>query len=69
MSKRKLNLERPGNWVPACGGTEEPFLADDGRTRLLYCWHTGTGQHAYMNLETDMVIPDDEIGAYLRTHA
>jgi hypothetical protein len=40
--------------VPACGGTERPFLDQDGR-RLLYCVDLRAGQHAYLDLDQDMV--------------
>lgn len=48
-----------GNWYPACGGTEEPFVTRNG-FRLMYCWQPATGRHAYINLETDIVMTDDE---------
>jgi hypothetical protein len=48
-----------GNWVPACGGTEVPFKTRSG-FRLLYCWQPSTGNHAYLNLDTDMLLSDDE---------
>jgi len=31
-----------GRWVPASGGTEEPYRTRSGIC-VLYCWHTGTG--------------------------
>ena len=49
--------EARGFWKPACGGTETPFKFE-GQT-YLYCWHTGTGKHAYIHLESDMPMPDD----------
>lgn len=48
-----------GPWVPACGGTEVPFTTRNG-FRLLYCFHPSTGKHAYMNLDTDMIMTDEE---------
>ena len=48
-----------GNWVPACGGTEVPFMTRSG-VRLLYCWQQSTGRHAYLNCETDLIISDEE---------
>lgn len=48
-----------GNWYPACGGTEVPFRTRGGHT-LLYVWQPATGRHAYLNLDTDIVLSDDE---------
>jgi hypothetical protein len=52
------------NWVPASGGTETPFVARSG-SRLLYCWQPSTGRHAYLNLENDMILSDDEAKMHL----
>ena len=60
---RRVKLDQ-GNWVPACGGTETPFTARNGM-RLLYCWHTGTGEHAYINLDTDMPLSQADAEAVL----
>ncbi len=48
-----------GNWYPACGGTETPFHTRTGY-RLLYVWQPTTGNHAYLNLDTDMILTDSE---------
>jgi hypothetical protein len=56
-----------GDWVPACGGTEEPFVSRSGR-RLLYCWQPATGNHAYIDCSTDMVLTDEEARAALGTY-
>lgn len=48
-----------GNWYPACGGTEVPFRTRTGRT-LLYCWQPATGLHAYLDVETDLILSDEE---------
>jgi len=42
-------------WVPACGGHEQPFQSH--WTRWQYMFNPATGQHAYMNLDTDMIEP------------
>jgi len=47
------------NWYPACGCTEVPFLSRSG-LRLLYCWQPSTGKHAYINLDTDIALTDEE---------
>ena len=46
-------------WLPASGGTEEPFTARSGR-RLLYCFNPAEGRHAYVDLGTDLVLSDEE---------
>ena len=48
-----------GNWYPANGGTEEPFVTRAQR-RLLYCWQPSTGRHAYLDLGTDIILTDEE---------
>lgn len=48
-----------GNWYPASGGTETPFITRTG-ARLLYCWQPSTGRHAYLNCDTDLILDDEE---------
>lgn len=48
-----------GPWVPANGGTEQPFWTRSGR-HLLYCWQPSTGQHAYCDVQTDLILTDEE---------
>jgi hypothetical protein len=48
-----------GNWIPACGGTETEFKTRSG-FRLLYVYQPSTGNHAYLNLDTDMILYDSE---------
>lgn len=55
---------RQGNWLPAGGGTETPFLTRSGR-RLLYVWRPSTGDHAYLDCDTDLILSDAEAQAYL----
>jgi hypothetical protein len=50
-----------GQLIPACGGTETPFTIKG--YRLLYCWHTGDGNHYYLNLDTDRILSQDEVNA------
>lgn len=47
------------NWVPASGGTEVPFKTRTGRT-LLYCWQPSTGNHAYLDCGTDLILTNEE---------
>jgi hypothetical protein len=51
-----------GRWVPACGGTERPYKTRSG-IRVLYCWHTGTGKHAWINVDTDIEMTAEEAEA------
>lgn len=46
-------------WVPACGGKETPFKTRTGRT-LLYCWNACTGDHAYLDVDTDIILTNEE---------
>jgi len=48
-----------GNWYPASGGTETPFTSRSGR-RLLYVWQPSTGDHAYLDLGTDLILSPEE---------
>jgi hypothetical protein len=52
-------------WVPACGGTETPFMTRTGR-RLLYMWTTG--EHAYYDVTNDVFLSADEAAAALAMH-
>lgn len=58
LDERQAKAEQ-GNWVPACGGTEVPFLTRS-RKRLLYMWQPSTGRHAYLDMDSDMFLTDDE---------
>ncbi len=47
------------NWQVASGGTETPFTTRTGR-RLLYVWLPATGEHAYLDLDTDLILTTQE---------
>lgn len=64
LDERRAKAEQ-GNWVPACGGTEVPFTTRGG-LRLLYCYQATTGRHAYLNVETDIILSDEEAWEALR---
>jgi len=51
-------------WRPANNGTETVFTSRSG-VRLLYCWQPSTGKHAYLNVDTDIILTDDEAAALL----
>lgn len=57
LEERQAKLEQ-GNWYPACGGTEVPVKK--GHYTYLYCWQPSTGKHAYLCLETDMILSDEQ---------
>jgi len=63
IEQARLRAEQ-GNWVPACGGTETAFTTRSGR-RLLYCWQPSTGRHAYLDVQTDLILSDDEASGIL----
>lgn len=46
-------------WLPANGGKEEPFISRSG-IRLLYVYNPFLQKHAYMRLDRDEVISDQE---------
>ncbi len=56
-----------GNWYPACGGTEVPFVTRTGK-KLLYVWQPSTGNHAYLNCETDLILSDEDARFALQTY-
>ena len=48
-----------GNFIPACGGTELPFKTRAG-VAVQYLWNPSTGEHAYINCNTDILLTDAE---------
>jgi len=50
-------------WVPGCGGHESPFTIK-GR-RLLYCYNHLQDRHAYIDLDRDMELSEEEVRALL----
>jgi len=61
QSAIRLDAQRRegGMWVPASGGTEQPFMARG--YRLQYLWQPSTGRHAYINCDTDVLLTDTEV--------
>jgi hypothetical protein len=57
--KAREEVKAQGNWHPASGGKEEPFTTRNNR-RLLYCWQPSSGKHAYLDLDTDLILDDEE---------
>ena len=46
-------------WLPASGGTETAFTSRSG-VRMLYCYNPGQNRHAYLNIDTDIIMTQDE---------
>ena len=57
LNARKIREDR--EWIPACGGTEVPFFSRTGR-HLQYCWNQLTGEHAYLDLGSDLFLTNEE---------
>lgn len=53
---------KTGYWIPACGGTEVPFVSRSGK-KLLYCWNPVTGEHAYLDCGSDIFLTNEEAHA------
>lgn len=62
-----IQKKEQGNWYPANGGTEQPFVTRTGR-RLLYVWQPTTGKHAYLDCESDLILSDEEARFALATY-
>jgi len=63
LEKRAKEKEQ-GNWFPACGGTEVPFLTRSGR-RLQYLWQPSTGKHAYYDCDNDLILSDEDAWLFM----
>ena len=61
LNESQARREANGNWIAACGGSEQPMTVSG--VRVLYCWNTGTKKHAYLNLDTDIIMQDGEFEA------
>ena len=57
--ENKRKKAEQGAWLPANGGTELPFVTRSGR-RLQYLWQPTTGNHAYLDCDTDLILDDEE---------
>ena len=55
------------NWYPACGGSETPFISRSGK-RLLYCFQPSTGNHAYLDVNSDIILSDEDARQHLGTY-
>jgi len=50
--------EMRGYWVPACNRNEVPFTKNG--IHYLYCWNPVTRKHAYIDLDRDIALTDEE---------
>jgi hypothetical protein len=66
LEQRRLKAEQ-GDWLPANSGTETPFLTRN-RRRLLYVWQPSTGRHAYLDMDSDLILDDAEARLALGTY-
>jgi hypothetical protein len=57
--KERLKQIKNDDWVPACGGTEVPFKSRSGK-RLQYVWQPSTGQHAYLDVDSDIILTNEQ---------
>lgn len=63
LDERRAKAEQ-GTWIPASGGTEKPFRTRSGK-RLQYLYQPSTGRHAYYDVDSDLILSDEEAMAYL----
>jgi hypothetical protein len=66
-NKQRAENRLNDNWIPACGGTEVPFVSRSGK-RLQYVWQPSTGYHAYLDLDSDTILSDEAAEAALALH-
>lgn len=49
-------LDTRTSWVPACGGTEQPFFYNG--KQFLYMWNYRTKEHSYYCITDDLFVND-----------
>jgi hypothetical protein len=49
-------------YVPACGGTEKPFITRTGR-KLQYCYNPCLNDHAYVDCMSDLILSQEDAEA------
>jgi hypothetical protein len=59
-----LKGRRNGSWIPASGGTEPVFTAGSGK-RLQYMFQPSTGRHAYLDVDSDIILDDEDARRHL----
>lgn len=50
---------RTNAWFPASGGTETAFKSRTGK-RMLYCFNPALRKHAYLDLDSDVIMTDED---------
>lgn len=50
-------------WVPACGGTETVFTVRN--KRFLYCFNPKRHQHRYLDVDSDMIMEDEDYFSFI----
>jgi hypothetical protein len=63
-NKTAKNYGDPGYSAYADGGSEPAFTTWTGR-RVQYVWMPRTGEHAYLDLGTDMIMSEEEVGYHV----
>jgi hypothetical protein len=63
LNANQMSAEQ-GDWAPACGGSEVPFMTRGGKT-LLYCYQASTRKHAYLDCDSDVILTLEEANLYL----
>jgi hypothetical protein len=64
LNEAQARRKKNARWINACGGDERPMVVQG--VRVLYCWNGLSGpdcEHAYLNLDTDMIMVDGEFEA------
>jgi len=57
--------EKQDVWLPAHRGTEKEFTTRSGK-RLLYCFNPALDQHAYLDVNEDRILGDQEVSIILQ---
>ncbi len=56
-----------GNWFLACCGLEASFISRSGK-KMLYVYQPATGKHAYLDVNADIIMTDEEARAALQLY-
>lgn len=51
-------------WIPANGGTERTTTYRNGK-RLLYCFNPAKSRHAYLDVDRDIILSNEEAMDYI----
>ena len=53
-------ITKADRWVPACGGSEIPYIDRNGR-KVLYVYNFATNTHGFLDCQNDIVWPDEKL--------